>query len=345
MGLIYIDSFESGVNPGVYSAVGYLYGTNAARTGTWGSSNFSYPLAGSIFTVGVANNYLFNGYPWANIRFFGTGTSTYGTGTGDKIVMSHELTGGVISDGRFFVSCSRNAEAYIDYLTTVPVSIADKHWSYIEFQGVNAGASTTYELRCNDIVLGSGVFTFTNTQLAGGLDWTEVGCPGQGGGATTSRDDFYLSDGAFYGDMSVKVARVTGSGASDEWTPVPGTLANYQCVDDSTPNNDTDYVYADEGTVVTDLYAFTDLSTFTGGNVYPQFELVVAYPTTTNTGDLVVCHVLSDGTTTATYTNTRLSVWGSYEYDQVVVETNPFTAAAWTIEEIEALQYGPRQVN
>lgn len=338
MGLIYIDSFEAGTNPGVYSDIGY---STTRRTGTRGATAFGYPLTStsSAIYVGLGQ---YSDVATGEIILL-TATSTVG-----GRILTHSLTVGNISDGRVHVTNARTinvlgtetpkTSVFSGFHTTF------KQWHYYELYGLNNGATTEYEVRVNNKSLGTGTFTWTNTDQILAADWQVVRSGFIGGGIQNKYDDFYVANDAFYGDMSVKELTVTSNGAVTQWTPFPGTLANYQCVDEVAANGDTDYIYATEGSVATDLFGFGTFSTYTGGTIYPMFSLTVAINTTTATGSLFTVHIFTDGTSTNTTTHTWSTTF-SYALDTLLYGTNPFTTAAWLIEDIPSIQYGPQQVN
>lgn len=343
MTLIWFDGFEGGTNPGNYTSIIYTTESSGRRNGQYGAGAWIFPVGGGALTVGGAVKG--GGFPENNFLFYGSGTEVVGTTT---YTITQSLQLGRQPDGRFQVSCSRNTESQpIEViLRTTNDQFPDTHWIHIEFYGANSGADTSWSLQINDEPIDSGVFTFTSTPALYGADWVQVRVPQF---SNISTDDIYISDGTFLGDIEEGVGLVSGSGALTEWTPVPGTLANYQCVDEAVANGTTDYVTAGEGTVLTDLYSYNPVSSYTGaGSVVlfdPTLSLVVQYGTSTATGSLFVCHVVTDGTTTLTYTSTRPSVWAGFETFEQILTTNPFTTATWVDGELDTLEFGPQQVN
>lgn len=89
-------------------------------------------------------------------------------------------------------------------------------------------------------------------------------------GANADADDYYLCDTSgstnndFLGDIRVECLLPSGAGNSTQWTPSAGS--NYQCVDETAVNGDTDYV-SSSNIGDKDTYAMGNLSS-TAGTVF-----------------------------------------------------------------------------
>lgn len=109
--------------------------------------------------------------------------------------------------------------------------------------------------------------TGQNTQASANAYATVAGFGYPGGGHNVSWvdkwDDLYIitcdgtSPNSWIGRAKVGLAKPTGAGNYTQWTPSAGS--NYQCVDETGANDDTDYVYDDTASQK-DTYAMTDIS-------------------------------------------------------------------------------------
>jgi hypothetical protein len=137
-------------------------------------------------------------------------------------------------------------------------------------------------------------------------------------------------------DQRVWTSVPNGAGASSQWTPSAGS--NFQNVDDTTPNDDTDY---NEATTVgdLDLYALTDLQASTSQIFAVQAVLRMRK---TDAGLREAAAVYRVNSTN--YQGAAFALAGAYAEHVEVKERSPDTGAAWTPAEINALQVGPKVI-
>lgn len=137
----------------------------------------------------------------------------------------------------------------------------------------------------------------------------------------------------FLGDVKVQALLPSGAGNSAQFTPSTGS--NYACVDDASPNDDTDYVSSSTvGNV--DTYAYGDLSTV--GTVLAA--IVMLYMKKTDAGARSVAPVVRHSGTD--YVGTDINPGTTYSYGKQIYELNPGTSAAWTASEINAAEFGSK---
>lgn len=124
-------------------------------------------------------------------------------------------------------------------------------WYCIEFLG-GYGVSTTRTIRLDESVEVSESFTNTST-----WNYIEVGLRGTANSADIYIDDVVHDDSAYPANSGLAILRPNGAGDSTGWTPSTGS--NYATVDETPPNDNTDYVSTttDEAQ---DLYACTDFA-------------------------------------------------------------------------------------
>jgi len=142
---------------------------------------------------------------------------------------------------------------------------------------------------------------------------------------------------SFIGPVDVILLPPTGDGTYTEWGVTGGPGARWQAVDEvSDPNGDTDYISS--GTV-------GQRNTFTHGSLAGSYTAVKAAAVWINakrddatTRAFKV--LLRNATPTDNLGAVEHFVGSNYTYFFQPYEVNPFTAAAWTTTEINAVQYG-----
>lgn len=173
--------------------------------------------------------------------------------------------------------------------------------------------------------------TFDRCYLRGNTVLDPTGFP------DATLDDFYLEDTAYLGDIKVSALAPTGAGSSTGLTPSAG--ANWACVDEIPPNDDTDYVSATVGGALTDLYAHAALPS-TASTVFAV--LVTAYAKKTDAGAATLSGVVKSGATTSVAT--AQAVGTGYGYYRYLYATDPNGGIAWTRLALNAAEVGIRVV-
>lgn len=222
-------------------------------------------------------------------------------------------------------------------LATVGGVLPANGFFYLEFKGTVHDTTGAYEVRVNG----------ANVLSASGIDTRDGGA-----GVTASVvlgcvisnmvfDDLYICDGAgstnndFLGDVRVDCFQPSGNGNSSQLLGSDGNSTdNYLLVDETAPNDDTDYV-SSSTVSQKDTYAFPNMShtpaTINGVQVVMSAKKddaglrSIASVTRSGGAD-------TDGTTQAVST--------SYFYYMQILETDPNTAAAWTQSGFDAAEFG-----
>jgi hypothetical protein len=232
--------------------------------------------------------------------------------------------------------------------TSSPGLVTTSTWYYLEAKAVIANAGGSFELRLNGVTIATysgdtqqhASLTTANHIRFGG-DRTQTG--------TTIIDDIYVFDGVdsgisgcpnndFIGDCKVETIRPNGAGASTVLTR-GGTDsgANWSQVDETTPNDATDYVEsATPGDK--DTYAMGALATLTG-LVYG----VQACPNAgkSDAGARSICSVARlDSTEVDGATHVLGSTYAMYRH---VFEPKP-GGGRWTIDDVNAAEFGVKIV-
>ncbi len=160
------------------------------------------------------------------------------------------------------------------------------------------------------------------------------------GAFSTTRifDDLYIMDTASrVGERRIDVLRPSADTADKDWVASTG-VNNYAVVDETTFNDDTDYVSsATPGAL--DLYDLANLS-FTPANITAVQVTYRARKDDATTRE-VRANIKSGGTTANGATR---GLTTSYQTFFDLYETDPNTSAAWAASAVNALQAGPEVV-
>jgi hypothetical protein len=215
---------------------------------------------------------------------------------------------------------------YLELKTTIhPTAGVVELWingiRYLNLTGINTRA--TANSYANQLQIGFDSFSSNNPSIT---------C-----------DDIYLCDGTgsvnngVLGDCRVQTNVPNGAGSNTAWTPSAGS--NFQCVDEATQNGDTDYVSsANAGD--TDTYAFADLSVTTS---IVRGVKVNMWARKDDAGSRVIAGVTKSGATTSVGANLSLNT--TYQDYTQLFETDPNTAAAWTVPNFNAAEFGQRVIS
>lgn len=158
-------------------------------------------------------------------------------------------------------------------LATYSAALSVNTWYYFEIKWIGSQTVGTLEMRVNGQVVAT--FSGDTCQQAGttartivfGGDRTQTG--------TTIIDDIYFCDGTdsgvsgapnndYLGDVRIEVLYPNGNGNSSQFVGSDGNSTdNYLLVDETTPNDATDYVQSNT-VAEKDTYAMTNLATVVG---------------------------------------------------------------------------------
>ena len=247
-----------------------------------------------------------------------------GAGTGMRLAIDNASRTMRVTDG----SGTDKASGTYQYLDNV--------WNSIEVKLVIAGASGSVQVRANGVV---DIATTTANFGSSNVDIIQLGgVPNNG--QFQRFDDLYILDttGAaplndFLGDSRVETIVPTGAGSSTVWTPNGG--ANWDRVDDSTPDSDTTYVQA-SAVNDKDTYVHGDL-TASAGQVFALQHNLFSRKTDTviRKSKPVIRHSGVDYDSSV-----EQNLGSSYAYGTEIIEVNPGTGVAWTVSDVNAAQFG-----
>lgn len=214
--------------------------------------------------------------------------------------------------------------------------IGANEWNHYQLKVYVDNSSGTAELKINDTTVvnyGPGDTQSSGNANIAYMQWYI----NTSNGYNFYVDDLYILDGTspnntFLGDCRIDSIHPTGAGTSTDWTPSAGS--NYECVDETEPNDDTDYI--NESTVGDhDSYAFGDLSS--SGSVYGvQTQL---FARKEDAGSRSIKGIIRSGSTDYTPGDTH-ALGDSYHAYLDQHDVDPDTSSAWTISGVNAAEFG-----
>lgn len=218
-------------------------------------------------------------------------------------------------------------------IATGTTVLSSSNWYYIELK-ITFNNSGTYELRIDGRTEISGSADTTNTANSTSSGFRLNAAAVQ----TVSFDDLYLIDTTgsvnndFLGDRRIVTLQPSGAGTTTQFTPSTGS--NFQNVDETAANDDTDY--NGSSTVnQKDSYALADLPAGVTTINAVQNKCLVRKD---DAGGRRVKALLLSGATEDLATEYDLTQ--SYIYTSKIYETNPNTAGAWSSSTVNALEAG-----
>lgn len=336
MSLLFCDSFDH------YTNVGHKY--ENSNGGTISSSSVRTGSAGIRFTSGQNNviktlpsayGTLIAGVAY---RSFATsldaGIIAFQDNTTYQISLVHDSATGrlVLIRGQVSPGSGTTLATSTNIVSTRGI------WAYVELKVTFDDTTGSYEVRVNGDTWLSATNVDTKQSANTTANRVVLGRTGDNTSGTVDYDDFYVCDTAgsvnntFLGDIGVAALFATGAGSSTQWTPSTGS--NYQNVDETAPNDDTDY--NSSSTVgQKDLIAMGNL----GGTVTTVLGVqVLRRSRKDDVGTRQLKTKIKSNTTEANGATTSES--SSYVYYRDIFETDPDTSAAWTPSGVNGMEAG-----
>lgn len=246
-----------------------------------------------------------------------------------------------ICNGRH-ISVSRSGTT----LAVAKNAVVPGSFTYLEIKVKISDTVGTVEIRSN----GQSVISLTNQDTSNGGASVKVDAISLVGVATATSvyteavyiGDYYICDGTgsvnndFLGPLIVEEILPDGIGNSSGWTPKT-VVDNYTQVDE-TPL-DFDATYVSTTTTVKDTYTMSDLSDVDGTIFGVQIDACPRVDTGSNDLEVLVRRNSVESNSTAVTVD-----WTNYASVAAAVsgmfETDPSSATAWTIANVNALEAG-----
>ncbi len=216
-------------------------------------------------------------------------------------------------------------------LATTPSAFsANGEQVYIEIKVVVHDTLGSVQIKKN----GLDWYTLANVDTnnsGGAVNTIEFGCYSDWDSATMNVDDLYVDDADFLGEIRIDTIFPAGAGATTQWDPLSG--ANYENVDETTPDYDTTYVSSN---------TVSDIDTYTFGNMAVPGTIkgiqVNILGRKDDAGSRDIATVVRPAGTDRI--GTTIPLGDDYVYKTAVYATNPDTSAAWTMAEVNGAEFG-----
>ncbi len=231
-------------------------------------------------------------------------------------------------------------------LATSTEALRENEWASVEVKWTISHTVGSVQIVVNRVVVltVSGVDTQNYTELPSWDSVRLLATDAVNVGLITRMCDYYLADqsvgaGAyrvndFLLSWEIAVIKPNGAGSVSDWTPSAG--ANYECVDEVPPNDDTDYISATTVTTRDDY----DFEALPAGAIVKGFQ-IVTLPRLTAAGSAGLTPVYRTGGGTDAVgieqgiTQTGYDTFRMWPYDR-----NPVTDNQATKAEIDAAKFG-----
>lgn len=235
------------------------------------------------------------------------------------------------------IQISRNGTT----LATSTPALIPNSWCYVEFQVTIGSSSGAYTLKVWGGASPGTWLTATgvNTQATANATTNGV-CWINSNNSPYRLDDVYIlnssgtTNNTFIGESKISTFLPNGDGASSQWTPSTGTT-HYTLVDESDPNDDTDYnASLTSGQI--DLYTYPP-ATITGAVIGVQ---VVMTARKDDVGARQIAEQCRSGGTN--YSGATKTLASTYSMYREIREVDPATSVAWTQTGLNAAQFGAK---
>jgi hypothetical protein len=221
--------------------------------------------------------------------------------------------------------------------------------AYVEWKVLIHPTAGTVDVRVNGVAVAGLSLTNQVTRNSAASQWTSIvlGIFDSVSNTTTAPgatlfmdfDDLYVLDGTgaapwngFLGDCRVDALYPTAPGATTGWTPSAG--ANWQCVDETAPNDDTDFTSA-TASPAKDTFVVQD-APVAGAVVYGVQHCFNVKKMDAGAATIapVVRHSGTD------FVGADLAPATTYAYVTQIAQTNPGTGTQWTAVGFNAAEFG-----
>lgn len=308
------------------------------RTGVSGMSGSAAASAWYIEKQVTLSGSVIAGFGYAHNSTGGTnGRSVFAIVEGSTIHLSVRING------------SRQVEVYRGdvatgtLLATSTATVPNDAYAYVEIEASINDSTGHVKVWIDDALDINISSQDTQNGGTGVPDRFRLGKLSHAGSSDFEVDDFYILDssGAELNARLTSAVRIdcltpSGAGSSTQWTPSAGS--NYQCVDDTPPNEDTDYVSAGS-TGLIDLYAMGDLPVSPAAIKAVMVGMVARKD---DAGPNEIRTKLKSGSTTQDGATRTLTT--SYAGFADIYTTDPDTSNSWSESGVNAIEAGVERV-
>lgn len=203
------------------------------------------------------------------------------------------------------------------------------HWHYIEMKTTISDTVGVVEVKLD----GSTIINLTSQDTKYGSDYIRRI---QIGGVNPNQyvwfDDFYVDDAQFHDDCRIRTFMPDSDGNSSDFTRSTGSN-DYECVDESQSNEDTDYISSNTLNHKS-IFGITtgSVGTVEGIQVNNHCRLDEA-------GTRKITPIVRSNSTDYSGTETD-AIAANYVFESEIFETDPDDSGAWTQTKLEAAEFG-----
>jgi hypothetical protein len=258
------------------------------------------------------NNSSLNGGTWGILRFIDESLVT-------QMLLRPNTSGSfsvICGDGTILGS---SAEAvFVNY-----------KWHYIEMKVTISDTVGVVEVRLN----GTEIINLTSQDTKNGSDYIKnVQFDGLSPNQYHWWDDIYIDDAQFHGDCRIRTFTPDADGNSSDFTRSTGSN-DYECVDESISNEDTDYISSNTLNHKS-IFGITtgSLGTVEGIQLNNHCKLDEA-------GTRKITPIIRSNGTDYSGTETE-AIAANYIFYSDIWETDPDDSGAWTQTKLEAAEFG-----
>lgn len=226
-------------------------------------------------------------------------------------------------------------------LATSTNALSASTYYYIEVKVTIDDSAGAVEVRVNGSSTNWINITSQDTRNAGNASANVIRLQGMNGTSSADFEDLYICDGSgsinndFLGDVRVDCYLPNGNGNSSQLVGSDSNSTdNYQLVDETSQNGDSDYVQS--ATVNNkDTYTVADMS-HTPTNIFgTQLNMIAKKD---DSGTRSICSVCRSGGTD--YDGDTQALGTTYVDYRQIRETDPATSSAWTRSNLNSAEFG-----
>lgn len=217
-------------------------------------------------------------------------------------------------------------------LATASAGLTANLWYYLQIKVVIHDSTGEYEVLVNGSSATLGVSGTGADTRNGGTGIIDNVVIMNNAGINVDIDDLWIYDGGYVGEVNIQTIYPTGAGNSAQFTPSTGS--NWQNVDETNPNDDSDY-NSSSTAGHTDTFVTGDVPATSG-----SILAVVAngYARKDDAGTRTVKMVARRSSTD--YPGAGQDITGAYAYYREQWATDPSTSGDWSRTNVNAAEFG-----
>jgi hypothetical protein len=205
----------------------------------------------------------------------------------------------------------------------------DMKWFYLECKVTISDTVGEVTVRIN----GTQVLNLTSQDTKNGSDYIrKIRFRCVNNGKDTYFDDMYIDDAQFHGDCRIRIFMPDSDGNSVDFTRSGGSN-DYECVDESPSNDDTDYIVSDT------LNHKSIFGITTGALGTVKAIQVNNHCRIDEAGTRKITPIIRSNSTDYQGTETE-DITADYLFESEIFETDPDDSNPWTQTKLEAAEFG-----